>query len=247
MRTTRRQFTFAALAVVALALAPAATAAAASPEYTYRVRQDRAVGGRDGKLTLTEAKVEYRSDDGEHGGAWSYRDIQRIEVLSPTRIRITTYEDTKWFGKDRAFTLDIVGGELTREVSDFLRARSPRPFVTSFVDREGAPIAEIGVKHNHRLGGCQGVVAVYDDHLVFEASDKDDSRTWLWADITGVSRPDAYRLELATRERQFGTARTFTFTLKEPISDAVYGAIWERVYRPAPLRVVDEPHAEHHH
>ena len=253
MRTGHKTaFLIAAIAASVLALAGAAAAEGPEePTYTFTVREDRLVGGRDGTLTLAGDKVEYRSKDGEHGGAWAYRDIQRFEVLSPTRVRITTYEDTKLFGRDRSFTLELVGGELTVEVSDFLRGRLARPFVTWFTERAGAPIAELAVKHNHRFGGCQGTLAVYDDRLVY-ASDDDDghgSRTWLWTDLRGVGRPGSYRLELATYERELGSSRAFTFELKEGMSDAVYDAIWQRVYRPAPLRRVPEPPAghEHHH
>jgi hypothetical protein len=242
----------AAVAGCVLALAGAAWAEGPeAPTYTFTVREDRLVGGRDGTLTLTVDKVEYRSKDGEHGGAWAYRDIQRFEVLSPTRVRITTYEDTKLFGRDRSITLDLTSAELTLEVSDFLRSRLPRPFVTWFTERGGAPIAELAVKHNHRFGGCQGMLAVHDDRLVYVSDDDDGhgSRTWLWTDLRGVSRPDPYRLELATYERELGSSRAFKFELKEGMSDAAYDAIWQRVYRPAPLRRVPESPAghEHHH
>jgi hypothetical protein len=243
----------AALAIFTLALAamPAAAAAEgpASQEFTFKVRQDRLIGDRDGTLTLAAEKVEYRSEDGKHGGAWAYRDIQRFEILSPTRVRITTYEDTKLFGVDRAFTLDVVAGELTVEVSDFLRSRLPRPFVTWFTDREGVAIAELAVKHNHRFGGCQGTLVVYDDRLVFASDSGHGSRTWLWTDLRGVGRPDPYRFELATYERELGGSRAYTFELKEGMPDAAYDAIWQRVYRPSPLRRVVEAPAghEHHH
>src|SRR5687768_542980 len=123
----RNAFLIAAVAGCVLALASAAAAEEpAATAYTFAVRQDKLFAGRDGTLTLTAEKVEYRSKDGEHSGAWTYRDIQRFEVLSPTRMRITTYKDTKPFGKDKSFTFELTTGELTAEVSDFLRARLPR-------------------------------------------------------------------------------------------------------------------------
>lgn len=219
----------------------------AGQEFTFTVRHGRMLGDRDGTLKLTAEKVEFRSKDGEHGGSWTYRDIQRLEVLSKTRIRITTYEDNKFFGMDRVFTLEIVGGELTSEVSDFLRSRMPKPFTTWFTDREGEPIVELAVKHHHRFGGCQGTIAVYDDRLVFVSDSGKGSRTWLWSDLRGVSRPDPFRLELATWERESGGPKAYTFAVKEAMPDAAYEAIWERIYRPTPLRVAVPPPAEHHH
>ncbi|MDQ2675747.1 MAG: hypothetical protein M3Y34_02975 [Actinomycetota bacterium] len=243
-----RAFLVAAAAACVLALAGTAAAEGpAAPVYTFAVREDRLLGDRDGTLTLSVDKVEYRSEDGEHGGAWAYRDIQRFEVLSKTRVRITTYEDTKLLGRDRSITLDLTGDELAAEVSDFLRARLPRPFVTWFTDRERPALAELAVKHNHRFGGCQGTLAIYDDRLVFASDDGHGSRTWVWTDLRGVSRPGPYRLELSTYERELGSSRAFTFELKEGLADAVYDAIWQRVYRPAPLRRVPEPPAGHKH
>jgi hypothetical protein len=232
----------AALAIFTLALAamPAAAAAEgpASQEFTFKVRQDRLIGDRDGTLTLAAEKVEYRSEDGKHGGAWAYRDIERFEILSPTRVRITTYEDTKLFGMDRAFTLEIIGGALTVEVSDFLRRRIARPFVTVFTVEAERVLAEIPAKHNHRFGGCQGTLRVFGDHLVYDSDDDHDSRSWRWTDLRMVSRVDPYQFEVLTYEREFGgPARSYTFALKEPMADAVFDIIWTNVYRPSPLRL----------
>lgn len=239
------------LAVCALLPVSLSTTAIAdgpgAQEYTFTVRHARMLGDRDGTLTLTAERVEYRSKDGEHGGSWTYRDIQRLEILSKTRIRITTYEDNKFFGMDRVLTLEIVGGELTREVSDFLRGRMPKPFTTWFTDRAGQPIVELAVKHHHRFGGCQGTIAVHDDRLVFVSDSGKGSRTWLWSDLRGVSRPDPFRLELATWERESGGPKAYTFAVKEAMSDAAYEAIWERIYRPTPLRVAAPPPVEHRH
>jgi hypothetical protein len=229
----------AAVAGCVLALAGAAWAEGPeAPTYTFTVREDRLVGGRDGTLTLTVDKVEYRSKDGEHGGAWAYRDIQRFEVLSPTRVRITTYEDTKLFGMDRTFTLEIISGALTVEVSDFLRRRIARPFVTVFTDEAERVLAEIPAKHNHRFGGCQGTLRVFTDHLVYDSDEGDHSRSWRWTDLRTVSQVDPYRFEVLTYEREFGgPARSYTFALKEPMADAVFDIIWTNVYRPSPLRL----------
>jgi hypothetical protein len=227
--------------------------AADARELTFKVRQDKLVGGRDGQLTIGEERIEYRSSDGEHGGSWAYRDVRQIELLSPTRVRIITYEDDeKLLGADRSYTLDLVEGRLTREVSDYLRSKLSRPLVTSFTDESGEVLAAIAVKHNHRFGGCQGTVSVYDDRLVYASENEENSRTWVWTDVRSVSRPDPYRLEIATYERELGSRRTFTFDLKEPMSDEAYDKIWQRVYRPTPLQVVRksapaDEHAGHHH
>jgi len=249
---TLRKTIFEMLAAGALAITLLGTPAAAG-DLSYKVRQHKLVGGRDGTLTFTEELVEYRSSDGKHGGSWAYRDVRQIELLSPTRVRIVTYEDkTEYFGADRTYTLDLVEGRLTREVSDFLRSKLSRPLVTSFTDREGVALAELSVKHNHRFGGCEGTVSVFDDRLVYASEEEENSRTWLWTDVRSVSRPDPFRLEISTYERELGSRRTFTFDLKAPMSDEAYDLLWQRVYRPTPLRVVKAPapaadHSHHGH
>jgi hypothetical protein len=227
------------VAVLAAALCASVVLAgeARAQEYRYTVRQDLAIGARDGELVITTEGVRYRSEDGEHGGTWAYRDIRLFEILSPTRVRIHTYEDIpRLLGKDKTFTLEIVRAELTREVSEFLRGRIARPFVTAFADEEGPPVAEVAVKHNHRLGGCQGVLRIYKGRLVFAARDGDHSRSWRWTDLRGLGRADQYRLEVVTYEPQFGgQGRSYTFALKEPLADETFDLMWTSVYRPAPL------------
>lgn len=238
IHTNRRTVFGPAVAIVLALLAGVAEAG----DLTFKVREDRLLGGRDGLLIVSEERIEYRSEDGKHGGSWAYRDIRQVEIVSPTRMRITTYEDReKLLGADQTYTLDLVDGRLTREVSDFLRSKLTRPLVTSFTDQSGDVLAELSVKHNHRIGGCEGVVSVFEDRLVYASDEEESSRTWLWTDVRSVSRPDPYRLEIATYERELGGRRTFTFDLKAAISDEDYDRIWQRVYRPTPLVVAKPP------
>ena len=135
-------------------------------------------------------------------------------------------------------TFKIVEGEIDQKVSDFLRERIARPLVTSFTkdETDNAPLAQIPVKHLHRLSGCQGVVRVYADRLVYEANDGHDSRSWRWTDIRGIGRPDIDRFEVLTFEpKTGGPKRSFNFILKEPLADQTYDFVWSRVYRPTPL------------
>jgi len=223
---------FALRGLAAILLLPIA---ASAQEFSYKVREDRLVGGRDGRLVLKADGVEYRSADGEHGGKWAYRDVKTLELLSKTRIRVHTYEDTKLFGANRVLTLDLLEGEITDEVSEFLRARLPRPLVTAFAGEAGREIAALSVKHRHRFGGCEGTLRVYEGRLVYESEADGNSRSWLWTDLRTVGRPDPYRLELLTYEPELGQGRSFVFSVKEAVSDDVYDAIWRRVYRPRPL------------
>ena len=168
--------------------------------------------------------------------------IKLFEILSPTQVRIWTYKDRKLLlGSDESLTFKIVEGQIDQKVSDFLRESIGRPFVTSLTDEESTPLAQIAVKHSHRFGGCEGMLNIYPDRLVYESQTGHDSRSWRWTDIRSVGRSDIYRFDVETFEPQLGaSSRSFNFILKEQIPDKTYDLIWSRVFRPTPLIRVDE-------
>src|SRR5581483_4427265 len=207
-------------------------------EFTYKVEQDRTIGHRDGQLIISDKGIEYRAAKRENEDrTWTYEDIKLFEILSPTRVRIWTWKDRKLFlGRDESLTFQIVEGQIDQKVSDFLRERIARPFVTSFVEKEAAPLAEIPVKHSHRFGGCEGTLKIFADRLVYESQTGHDSRSWRWTDIRSIGRSDLYRFDVETFEPQIGaSSRSFNFILKEQMPDKTYDLIWSRVYRPTPL------------
>jgi hypothetical protein len=211
---------------------------ASAQEFTYKVQQDRLIGHRDGELIISDKGVEYRATKREkESRSWTYTDIKLLEILSPTSIRIWTYKDRKLpLGRDQSLTFKLVEGAIDQKVSDFLRERIARPFVTSFTDGGGEPLAQIPVKHSRRFNGSEGILKVYPDRLEYESQTGDDSRSWRWTDIRGVGRPDIYRFDVETFEPQLGaSSRSFNFILKEEMSDKSYDLIWSRVYRPTPL------------
>jgi hypothetical protein len=211
-------------------------------EFTYKVQQDRFKGHRDGELIISTNGVEYRARKEKDSRMWTYTNIKLLEILSPTRVRIWTYQNRKLLlGQEESLTFKVIEGQIDQQVSDFLRARITHPLVTSFTNEESESFEQIRVKHLHRLNGCQGVLKVYGDHLVYEAEDGHDSRSWRWTDIRAVGRPDIDRFEVLTFEPQIGgPKRSFNFVLKEPLPDKTYDFIWSRVYRPTPLIKVDE-------
>ena len=230
-------------AIAALLLLVVTTVAA--QEFKYKVELDRMIGHRDGELIITDKGVEYHAKREKESRSWTYADIKFVEILSPIRLRIQTYKDRKlYLGADESVTFKIIEGELNHAVSDFLRGRTTRPFVTSFVEEnEQTSIAEIPVKHSHRFGGCEGVLKVYSDKLEYKSKTGHNSRSWRWMDIRSVGRSDIYRFEVETFEPQIGaSSRSFNFVLKERMPDEIYELIWGRVYRPTPLiRVIETP------
>ena len=212
-------------------------------EFKYKVELDLTIGHRDGELVITDKGVEYHAKREKESRTWTYDDIKLFEILSPARLRILTYRDRKlYLGKDESVTFKIVEGQLDYNISNFLRDRTTRPFVTSFLaESEQTSIAEIPVKHSHRFGGCEGILKVYSDKLEYEPKTGHNPRSWRWMDIRSVGRSDLYRFEVETFEPQIGaSSRSFNFVLKERMADEIYELIWGRVYRPTPLIRVNE-------
>ncbi len=216
--------------------------AAAAQEFTYKVQQDRFKGHRDGELIISASGLDYRAKNAKNSRTWSFTDIKLLEILSPTRLRVWTYKDRKpLLITDESLTFKIVEGVMDQKLSDFLRDRVSRPFVTSFLEEQGMSLAQIPVKHSHRFGGCEGMLKVYPDRLVYESQTGHDSRSWRWTDIRSVGRPDLYRFDIETFESQIGaSSRSYNFILKEQLPDKTYDLIWSRVFRPTPLIRVDE-------
>jgi hypothetical protein len=213
------------------------TPSVSAQEFSYKVKLDRLTGTHQGVLTISDGGVTFSAKRASDSRSWTFTDIRMFEILSSTRLRIWTYQNRKLlFGRDESLTFDVVDGQLDKQLSDFLRAKSGRALVTVFGNDEGDPLARIPVKHLHRLSGCQGILKVYADRLVYEADDGRDTRFWRWTDIRSVSRPDLDRLEVQTFEPQTaGPNRSFNFLLKEDLAEQTYDLIWSHVFRPTPL------------
>jgi hypothetical protein len=87
-------------------------------------------------------------------------------------------------------------------------------------------------KHQHALGGCQGVLEIGDQYVVYKTPDKSDSRVWRYEDLSSVGSTGPFQLRLSTIERtggQHGAERNFFFDLKRRLDPAVYDFIWRKI------------------
>lgn len=213
---------------------------AKAQEFTYQAKLDRVVGDREGTLVISPVGIQFETQDPKDKLVWVYNDIRLLEIFTPTTIRLRSYEAHKWLmlGKDQQFSFHLLESKIDDKLIEFLRSRSERPFITSFPTLETTtqPLASLAVKHQHRLGGCQGTIQIYLDRLVFITSDKHDSRSWRWNEIQSIGRPDQGKLEILTYELQTGgPQRSYNFILKEPLSAELYDMIWSQVYQSLPL------------
>jgi hypothetical protein len=83
-------------------------------------------GGCEGTLKVTDAYIEYVTEDADDARVWKYLDIKRFESPSSYQAIIYTYEDQTWqLGRDRVFRFDLKE-PIEPRVYEFIRERLNR-------------------------------------------------------------------------------------------------------------------------
>jgi hypothetical protein len=195
----------------------------------FQVRHSHSIGACEGTLTFTESGVRYDTKEKGHSGQWTYPDVKYFEIVSTHELEIHTYEDSGLtrLAVDRDYQFRLLRGEIDDALYQLLVRKSPRAVVTHVVFHGTEVVQEIPVRHRHRLGGCQGTLTIATDKIIFNSTEKNDSRIWRLSDIESFASADKFSLRLASR------FETFTFDLKLPLEDKAYNVIWQAVYVPA--------------
>ncbi|MFY9225319.1 MAG: hypothetical protein WAQ98_21775 [Blastocatellia bacterium] len=200
-------------------------------EFKYQVQQEKLLKDSSGELIISTDQIEFRAE--KNNLKWRYEDIELIQLDSPTEIKIWSYSDQTWIlGRDKRFTFQVIAPLMDKVLIAFLRSRLERPFVISFAEDREKAIAEIQVKHSHRMGGCQGILKFYSEQLMFVTPSGQDSRSWHWKEIKSINRTDKWSLEIFTYENMVGgPKRSYQFKLKEPVSEKLYDQLWNNIYQ----------------
>jgi hypothetical protein len=194
--------------------------------FGFRVKHDHTLGSCDGKLIATDQEIRYDAIDGKHSRMWAYIDIQKLDVASPTRLVLKTFESHSWknLERDKVFEFSLLEAKVTPEQQEFLRGKLSRPMVARLVEKtEGSTL--LPVRHRHRLGGCEGQLSVEEERLVYLTDHASDNRTWKLREIETLGSPDPYHLRVTTYNE------TFTFDLKSPLNPKVYDSLWKKIHR----------------
>jgi len=233
--SARRLLSCAAL----IALSWATPTRAAAPPLEVPVTLPHFFGASHGTLVFTDEGVEYRTTDEKDARRWSYEQIKQVQVQSPVRIAIRTYEDRGWtrLWADRTVEFDIEKDRITPELSAFLLANIPRPVVTAVLPPlAGTARYQVLVKHVRGRRGSEGELLLYDNALVYRSPKPDASRYWRFTDLASVYAPDRYRLDVITYEGGGGDTRPFTFQLKTDLPAGFYDTLWSAINPLTPLR-----------
>jgi hypothetical protein len=203
-----------------------------NPEQTegflLRVRHDHTIGSCEGRLIFSEHGVRYETTEKSHSRSWSYPDVKFFEIVTEREIQFHTYENqgVERLGTDREYTFHLLSGKITDDLYQLLVQKSPRAVVTHVIFHSTEIVQEIPVRHRHRIGGCQGMLTIATDKVIYQASDKEDSRIWMIEDIQSFASSDRFALRLST------AFETFNFDLKLPLEQRAYDVIWQAVYSP---------------
>lgn len=213
-------------------------------EFRFMVKHDHLRKSCVGELVINNAGVEYLTDHEPHKRSWPFKEIRILKLISATRIEILTYQQRRLrpslnepfkFGSDESFKFELLEGEISPDLSEFLLARIKRPVMTTFVRQAGEenpPLYVLPARHRHRWGGCNGEVRIYEDKVIYESfDDKENSRLWRWSDMQGFGRSGRYKFDIVTFEPQFGGEKTFNFDLKEEMTDETYDFVWKKFYK----------------
>lgn len=213
-------------------------------EFRFRVKHDHLRKSCEGELVVNNTGVEYLTDHEPHKRSWPFKEIRILKLISATKIEILTYQQRRLtpslnesfkFGSDESFKFELLEGEISPDLSEFLLARIKRPVMTTFVrqaGKENPPLYVLPARHRHRWGGCNGELRIYEDRVIYESfDDKENSRLWRWSDVQGFGRSGRYKLDIITFEPQFGGEKTFNFDLKEEMTDETYDFFWKKFYK----------------
>lgn len=224
-----------------VALSWVSPAVAADQALELAVKNPHMVGASHGTLVFGDQGVQYRTTDKKDARSWSYEDIKQVQILSPTRVVVRTYEDQGWtkMWVDRAYEFQITKGTVTPALVTFLLAKIARPVVTAVLPALDATLRlRVPVKHVRGRRGSNGALLLYSDALVYQSTQPDASRYWRFGDLASILTLDRYRLEVVAYEGGAGETRPFLFQLKTDLPPGLYDALWSALNPPPSLRPI---------
>jgi hypothetical protein len=230
-----RNLIFSLFVMLVVFLYTSSTSVTAQSEYRLKVKHDHIRKYCVGELVINNSGVMYLTENKDHNRKWDFIDIKMIKLISPTKLKVLSFENSKFKVNDRNFSFELIeGGEITKNVSDFILSKVNRPVSTSFIpNTEDKPLFSIPVRHRRRFSSDTGTLKIYTTSVVYDSEgEHENSRYWRWSDIQSIGRSGQYKFSLTTYEPELGgPVKSFDFDLKESLQDSVYDYMWDRVYR----------------
>jgi hypothetical protein len=179
-------------------------------------------GKTSGTLALTDSGIEFRPAKGDPL-VWKFEEIQTFHS-SPHRLELTGYQNRRWhLHGERSFRFDFEA-VLPPAVAAELTARVGKPAANGVPNPSAPAFATLGARHRTRGGGTNGVLRFRDSGIDYVTDSGRGARSWRWADIETIARPNAFHFRVG------GYREIFEFELKEPMSRRLFDRLWNDVY-----------------
>ncbi len=189
--------------------------------WQSHARLRHAVRKEQGDIVMGTEGMEFRSAKGRTL-KWPFLEIKTFS-LSSHSLAIETYMNRNRhlpglqryrFDLDQAVPPDVAA-ELAREVQ--------RPTRNAVPDPASPSILIVLAHHQTHTGGTNGALRLRKDGIDYVTSVADDNRSWRWADLQTLSKPDPYHLVV------FGYRDTYSFDLKEPVPQPLFDRLTDEV------------------
>jgi len=191
---------------------------------------------QEGTLRVSDSGVCFASKgEGEAARCWDYADIQHLDRVSSTELRLLSYEDVAWkLGRDRDYRFELLAGELPDVLFDRMTERIGKPVTDRLVQEPAEAEDKIPAKHLKTLGGSEGSIHISQERIVYLTEASEQSREWrLDREVASVWSSDLYRLEVHVYEGNAGAFRqpkVYKFALKSPLDPKLYRRLKLRLY-----------------
>lgn len=213
----------AAFSIVALAArAGTGPIPATNISWSTPARLRHRIGSTPGTLTFDQHGIHFRPLKGAPLN-WSFIEVQSFD-LTQHEFTVKSYENRGWrLPGEKAFRFTLTQAVSSSEAA-FLAEEVGKPSQNEVPDPHLPSFAVIPARHATLSRGSNGLLRFRKEGIDYVTLTGKDSRSWRWADIQTIARPDAYHLTVG------GYLETFDFDLKQPISQALFDRLWDCVY-----------------
>ena len=166
-----------------------------SLHWTSEAKLNRFPKSLRGSLAISNEGVDFHPVKGQPVH-WELQDIRTVDLQNPRKLSLVTYENRRWHAPgDRPFDFKLddavppsVAAELVRLVG--------KPAINGVPVLRESSLETVGARHRSRAGGSSGVLRFSESGIDYLATKGNDSRSWRWADIETLSKPEPYRLRV---------------------------------------------------
>ncbi len=161
---------------------------------------------------------------------WTFMEIQTVNTF-PRQVVLVTYAKRGRFRPGSRRYCFVLSTAMPPLVAAELAERVGRPSRNGNPESNAPAFATISARHRTAFGGTRsnGVLRFDAAGIEYITRTPKDSRAWRWADLQTVSSTDAYHLTV------FGYRDTYSFDLKQPITQRLLERLTDQIYHHQPL------------